>query len=159
MKVFVKTALVIGSLGVMASPAAALPSQVPSNPGTSHIPPSNQGTAKAPSGTVNGSNNPGISYRPAAVGPTASLPAKAKAYGKRCQGVSKKPVSGQKGTPFSQCVTAMAKLATGQTKSPRTACKGLSKKRVAGEKGTPFSKCVSAGAKLLASQQVPPSQS
>ena len=30
----------------------------------------------------------------------------AKAYGKRCQGVSEKHVAGQKGTPFSQCVKA-----------------------------------------------------
>ncbi|MGC9219861.1 MAG: hypothetical protein ACP5H2_00750, partial [Solirubrobacteraceae bacterium] len=30
----------------------------------------------------------------------------AKAYGKYCKGESKKHVAGQKGTPFSQCVTA-----------------------------------------------------
>jgi hypothetical protein len=58
-------------------------------------------------------------------------------------------VAGQQGTPFSQCVTAMAKLAHGNTKSPRTACVALSKKHIAGQKGTPFSQCVSAGAKLL----------
>jgi hypothetical protein len=85
-------------------------------------------------------------------GPSASLPAKAKAYGKYCQGESKKHVAGQKGTPFSQCVTAMAKLAKGKTDNPRTACKAESKKHVAGQKGTPFSKCVAAGAKLLRDQ-------
>lgn len=151
MKLFVRTALVVGSLGVLAAPAAALPSQVPSHQGTSHIP-SNQGTSHAPSGTVDGSNNPGVSHRPDVVAPSASLPAKAKAYGKRCQNESKKHVAGQKGTPFSQCVTAMAKLASRQTTSPRTACKDLSKKHVAGTPGTPFSKCVSDGAKQLASQ-------
>ena len=74
--------------------------------------------------------------------------ANAKAYGKLCQGESKKHVAGEKGTPFSQCVTAMAKVASGQTDSPKQACKGLSKKHVAGEKGTPFSRCVAAAAKL-----------
>ena len=81
--------------------------------------------------------------------PNAPLPAKAKAYGRYCQDQSKKHVAGQKGTPFSQCVTAMAKLAHGSTNNPRTACKNLSKKHTAGQHGTPFSQCVSAGAKLL----------
>jgi hypothetical protein len=82
-------------------------------------------------------------------GPNASQAAKAKAYGKSCQDQSKKHVDGQKGTPFSQCVTALAKVATGQTTSPTTACKALSHKHVAGQKGTPFSRCVVAAAKLL----------
>ncbi len=152
MKLLLKAAIVTGSLGLLAAPALALPSQVPSNQGTSHIP-TNQGTSNAPSGTVGSSNNPGISRQPAVVGPRASLPAKAKAYGKNCQNESKKHVAGQKGTPFSKCVTAMAKLASGQTNNPRTACQDLSKKHVAGTPGTPFSKCVSDGAKLLATQQ------
>jgi hypothetical protein len=88
-------------------------------------------------------------------GPNASLPAKAKAYGRYCQNQSKQHVAGQKGTPFSQCVTAMAKLATGQTNSPRTACATLSKKHLAGETGTPFSRCVVAGAKLLKDRHTP----
>jgi hypothetical protein len=82
--------------------------------------------------------------------PTASLPAKAKAYGRYCHDQSKKHVAGQKGTPFSQCVTAMAKLATGTTTSPKTACKSLSHKHVAGQKGTPYSQCIKAAAKLKA---------
>jgi hypothetical protein len=72
-----------------------------------------------------------------------------KAYGFYCQNQSKAHVAGQKGTPFSQCVTAMARLATGKADSPRAACAGLSKAHTAGEKGTPFSRCVSAGVKLL----------
>jgi hypothetical protein len=86
-----------------------------------------------------------------AVGP----PAQAKAYGKHCQGQSKKrsdAAPGTKGTPFSQCVVAMAKLATGRTDSPRQACKALSKRRSdapEGMKGTPFSQCAAGGAKLL----------
>jgi hypothetical protein len=70
-----------------------------------------------------------------------------------CQNQSKKHIAGQKGTPFSQCVTAMVKLAIGKTDSPRTACDGMSKTHKAGEKGTPsFSRCVAAGAKLLKDQ-------
>ena len=92
----------------------------------------------------------GNSHKPASTpGPKASTQAKAHAYGKYCKTESKKHVAGQKGTPFSQCVTAMAKLASGQTKSPRVACKDLSKKHVDGQKGTPFSLCVSGAAKLL----------
>jgi hypothetical protein len=82
-------------------------------------------------------------------GPSASLPAKAKAYGHYCQNQSKKHVAGQKGTPFSQCVTAMAKLGTSSSTSPKTACAAMSKKHVPGQKGTPFSNCVSGGANLL----------
>ncbi len=79
-------------------------------------------------------------------------PSPTHAYGKFCQNQSKKHVAGQKGTPFSKCVTGMAKLATEQTRSPSKACKGESKKHVDGVHGTPFSKCVVAGAKLLNDQ-------
>jgi len=97
--------------------------------------------------------DPSAGQKPATPGPSASLPTKAKAYGFYCQGESKKHVDGQKGTPFSQCVTAMAKLANDDTITPREACKPESRKHVEGEKGTPFSKCVAAGAKLLGDQQ------
>jgi hypothetical protein len=94
-------------------------------------------------------SHPAKSHKPATTpGPKASLPAKAKAYGHYCQGESKKHVAGQKGTPFSQCVTAMAKLASGTTHSRAKACKAESKKHVAGHKDTPYSQCVSAAAKL-----------
>jgi hypothetical protein len=83
-------------------------------------------------------------------GPAAGLPAQAKAYGRYCKDQSKKHVEGQKGTPFSQCVTAMAKLAKGKADSPREACKELSRKHAAGEKGTPFSRCVKGAKQLLA---------
>ena len=65
---------------------------------------------------------------------------------------SKKHVAGQKGTPFSRCVTAMAKLANGNARTPRAACAAMSKTHPAGEKGTPYSRCVAAGAKLLKDQ-------
>ncbi|MBS1679444.1 MAG: hypothetical protein JST08_18885 [Actinobacteria bacterium] len=74
-------------------------------------------------------------------GPKASMAEKVAAYGARCQGQSKKHIPGQKGTPFSQCVTAMAKAANGV--QAKVACKEFPKKKhVKGEKGTPFSQCV-----------------
>ena len=71
-----------------------------------------------------------------------------KAYGYYCRNESKKHVAGQKGTPFSQCVTAMAKVEHHPSTSANAACASLSRKHVKGQKGTPFSLCVSAAAKL-----------
>jgi hypothetical protein len=86
---------------------------------------------------------------------TPSPSSNAKAYGRLCQGESKKHVAGTKGTPFSKCVTDMAHLAqssqtsnTGQS-NPARVCANETKKHVAGQTGTPFSKCVAADAKLL----------
>ena len=107
--------------------------------------------ASHPGGKPTSPGNSGGHSHSSTPGPNASMPAKAKAYGKFCQNESKKHIAGQTGTPFSQCVTAMAKLATGNAKSPGQACKGLSKKHVAGMKGTPFSQCVVAAAHLLGS--------
>jgi hypothetical protein len=73
---------------------------------------------------------------------------KGKAYGYYCRAESKTHVAGQKGTPFSQCVTAMAKLDHNSSTSAKAACALLSKKHVKGQKGTPFSACISAAAKL-----------
>jgi hypothetical protein len=81
-------------------------------------------------------------------GPKASLPEKAKAYGVYCRSFPKKHVKGQKGTPFSQCVTATAKAATSEGTTTREACAGFSKRHVKGEKGTPFSRCVVAAAQV-----------
>jgi hypothetical protein len=131
MKLTTKAAALTAVLALVASPALALPPQVPSNSGTQH----------APNGAGNNDTN--------TPGPHASLPAKAKAYGKYCQSFSKKHVAGTPGTPFSKCVTDMAKLASSSSTSPRKACRDQSKKHVEGEKGTAFSRCVAAGAKLL----------
>ena len=135
------------ALAPTAAFAADPPSDTPDqndNPGVTHqpsdTPPANQGTEN----------------KPDTPGPRASLPAKARAYGRYCKDQSKKrseAAEGTKGTPFSQCVTAMAKVATGKSSSPRAACKDLSKKRVDGEKGTPFSRCVAGGARLLREQK------
>ena len=66
-----------------------------------------------------------------------------------CRGQLKKHVRGQKGTPFSQCVTAMAKLQNGDTAAPSQACKALSHKRVKGMKKTPYAACVASGKQLI----------
>jgi hypothetical protein len=92
--------------------------------------------------------------KPATPGANANLPAKAKAYGKSCQGQSKTHAARMPGTPFSKCLTDMAKLANGSVMNPRTACEDESKKRIAGHPGTPFSLCVSGAAKLLESEHV-----
>lgn len=130
MKLRMKIATVLGALALAAAPALALATQ-PTNPGQGH------GPKYIPAPPT-----------PETPGPGASLPEKAKAYGVYCQGQSKKHVAGTPGTPFSQCVTAMAKAANGDHTSARQACKGMSKKHVKGEKGTPFSRCVTAAAKL-----------
>ena len=152
MKFFMRGALVIAAAGLMAAPAMAVPSQVPARHGAAHTP-ANHGKSTTPGEKVEGSDQAGGGETASDVAPTGSLPEKARGYGRRCRGESKKHVAGQKGTPFSRCVTAMAKLATGETSTPRKACKGLSKKHVAGAKGTPFSRCVSEGAKLVAEHQ------
>jgi hypothetical protein len=108
-----------------------------------------EGASHRPATTPANTSNPHTTSTP---GPHATLPAKAKAYGVFCNKESKKHVAGQHGTPFSQCVTALAKLATGVTSNPAKACATESKKHVAGQKGTPFSQCVSAAAKLKASK-------
>jgi len=132
MKLQMKIAMALGALALATAPAVALASQ-PDNPG--------QG------------NGPKYAPAPNTPGPSAGLPEKAKAYGVYCREQSKKHVKGEKGTPFSQCVTAMAKAANDANLNPRKACKGMSKKHVKGEKGTPFSRCVKAAAKLQKAQQ------
>jgi hypothetical protein len=132
------------ALALAVGPGLALASQAP---------PDNPGNGQGPPATVPPAN-PGSDHsqgNPATPGPNASLPTKAKAYGKYCQGESKKHVAGTPGTPFSKCVTDMAKAAHGT--NPTTACKNESKKHVKGEKGTPYSRCVSGAAKLQHDQQ------
>jgi hypothetical protein len=143
MRTITKFAGLVALLALAGAPAwgAVPPSD---NPGAEHrpsqTPPANQGTE----------------HKPATPGPMAGPPTKARAYGRHCQDQSKKrsdAAEGTKGTPFSQCVTAMAKLASGASDSPREACKDLSKKHTKGEKGTPYSRCVVEGAKLLREQR------
>jgi hypothetical protein len=130
MKHLFRIAMIAAALALAAAPALALAG--PSQSGQEH------GKGKGPQYET-GSETPG---------PKAPLPEKAKAYGVYCREESKKHVKGEKGTPFSQCVTAMARAANNEKLTAREACKGMSKKHVKGEKGTPFSRCVTAAAKL-----------
>ena len=57
--------------------------------------------------------------------PTTDVKHSGKAYGRYCKGQSRKHVKGQKGTAFSRCVKAMARLDKDQRASVRAACKGL----------------------------------
>jgi hypothetical protein len=118
--------------------------------------------AGPPSGTPGG-HKPALTSDPSSATPSTDTPssgtpasptpAKGKGHGKACQGQSKKHVAGQKGTPFSQCVQALAKIANGTASTPKAACKGLSKKHVAGQKGTPYSQCIVAAAQALKDKQ------
>ena len=79
---------------------------------------------------------------PAQAAPAAPTSADAKAYGKQCQGQSKRPTGTSKGTDFSRCVTAMSRLARAQSRSPRLACAPLSSPAARG-------RCVAAGTRLV----------
>src|SRR3954447_25978525 len=131
------TAAIVGALALSAAPALAVDEHAHDGAGT---PPSNQGTAHQ---QTTKTNTPG---------PKASLPAKAKAYGRYYQGESKKHVAGTPGTPFSKCVTAMAKVAHDQA-SAKNACKTESRKKAAGAERSAFSICVSGAAKLKQDQR------
>jgi hypothetical protein len=122
-KIRMRIAVLVGALALALVPATALAVGQPEDPGS-------QGK-----------------------GPPAGKPENAKAYGWYCREESRKHVDGEEGTPFSQCVTAMAKTATNENLTPRQACKELSRKHIKGEKGTPFSQCVVAAAQLKKDQQ------
>ncbi len=144
MKLQLKIALVTGALALGLSPvalAAGKPEGVPPTEGH------NASNGHSPN-YVPGEPPPGNPTP----GPKAGLPEKAKAYGRYCKGESRRHVKGEKGTPFSRCVTEMAKVASHSNMSPGRACKGESRKHVKGEKGTPFSRCVVAAAKLRRNQ-------
>ena len=121
---------------------AAVPATVVANPPAEHG-----------NGHGNGPEYTPAPEKPETPGSGASLPEKAKAYGVYCKDQSRKHVDGEKGTPFSQCVNAMAKAANNEKLAPGKACKGMSKKHVKGQKGTAFSRCVNGVAKLRKDQQ------
>lgn len=131
MKLFTRTAAVTVLVALSASPALAV-----GPPAGTPTADNNPGTAHRPATTPTAENNPGTAHRLAAPG-------------QYCKAASKQRIEGQKGTPFSACVKAQARLRSGATDSPRTACKDAPKKHVEGTPGTPFSTCVKAGAKLL----------
>jgi hypothetical protein len=135
MKQHLKIAVVLGALVLATAPALAL-------------------AAPSPTGAEHGKGPKYQPEKPETPGPKDPLPEQAKAYGVYCKNESRKHVEGERGTPFSRCVNAMAKAARNERLTARQACKGLSKAHVKGEKGTPFSRCVTAAAKLRKGQQV-----
>ncbi|MGN6816097.1 MAG: hypothetical protein ACTHK3_08430 [Solirubrobacterales bacterium] len=143
MKLRMKLTVLLGALVLMVVPAMALASGPPSDPGS-------QGKGKGPQEKPETPENEKPDETP---GPKAPLPEKAKAYGVDCKDQSRKHVKGEKGTPFSQCVTAMARAANNEKLTPSQACKEMSRKHVKGEKGTPFSRCVVAAAQVQKEQQ------
>lgn len=149
MKTRNRISIAAAALTLGATPAIALAAAPATHPGKGH-----QSTVAAGSSTTGASHSQG--HKPSQPGPGASMGAKAKAYGRFCQAESKKHVAGQRGTPFSNCVTAMAKVThaakNSSAKNPTVACKTESKKHVKGMRGTPYSQCVSAAAKLRKSE-------
>lgn len=148
MRTLLKIVALAAVMALGATPALAMgpPSSTSAQTATAkrHTPPGHgAGDATGNHGNQGGSN------KPSTPGPTASMPAKAKAYGRYCKGESKQHVAGTRGTPFSTCVTDMAKLANGSSRNPTAACKSESRHHIAGQRGTPFSQCVSAAAKLM----------
>lgn len=147
MRILAKPAAVAAALTLGIAPAA-----LASSPGT-------HGRSQSAPGHTRSQQTSSTDTTSTATTPTPAN--NGKAYGRLCQGESKKHVAGQKGTPFSNCVTDMAHLAHSSTSTPTSqgsgtgksnparACANESKKHVAGQKGTPFSQCVSAAAKLL----------
>ncbi|MFL5864222.1 MAG: hypothetical protein ACJ780_26210 [Solirubrobacteraceae bacterium] len=125
-----RTLVLVGATAALAVPSTALATGKPTHP-THPVHPS-QTSGMTP-------------------GPKAGLPAKAKAkaYGRYCQAESKKHVAGTPGTPYSTCVTDMAKLATGQAGNPQRVCVNESKRHTAPAKGTPYSQCVSGARRLV----------
>jgi hypothetical protein len=73
------------------------------------------------------------------------------APGQFCKGMSKKHIPGQKGTPYSQCVSAMAKLSKKPSMAPSQVCAGLRKakgKKAKKDANKAFNQCVAGGKKL-----------
>jgi hypothetical protein len=154
-------AYVIAVLLAAAFVSPAVADKPPKDPGHSGNP--SQPENPAPGGSEGNSNKSGSHGKPSSPGdraahrskntelpgPGATVAAKAKAYGRYCQNQSKQHVAGQTGTPYRQCLTAMAKLATGVTRYAWTACGPLSRRPIPGQAGSPFSRCVVAGTRLL----------
>jgi hypothetical protein len=127
---------VLAAAALLAVPSVASAVGAHGDPGNRHKPASSPGR---PASTPASSDTPG---------PNAPPSVKARAYGRLCATESKKHVPGEKGTPFSQCVTAMAKAASGEAKTARAACAGVSHKHTAGRSGSPFSRCVAAASRV-----------
>ena len=81
--------------------------------------------------------------------PAQAASTDAHAYADRCANQSTQRPAGAKATPRRTCITAMSRLARGQSRSPRMACAGASRKRPRGARTSAFDKCVAAGTALV----------
>lgn len=125
---------------LVATAVAALAGSAPALARPDHVPPRAERPARV--------DKPGRDNRP-----DQQARPRGRALGVYCQDQSKRHVPGTRGTPFSQCVTAMARLREDADETPRAACEDLSRKHVRGERGTPFSRCVVAGNELRRDQR------
>ncbi|HEV2770565.1 MAG TPA: DUF305 domain-containing protein [Solirubrobacteraceae bacterium] len=92
---------------------------------------------------------PASPARAASSSPAASSTATAPGYTALCRDQSKRRLPGTRASSYSRCVSAMAKLASGQTRSARKACDALSRRRPAGARRSPYAKCLRAAGTLL----------
>jgi hypothetical protein len=137
---------ILAAAALLAIPSIAVAVGPPTDPGNGHKPAGTPQPATNPSTDAHATaSTPAASDTP---GPDAPPSVKAKAYGRLCAKESKKHVAGEKGTPFSRCVTAMAKAASGEAKTARAACAGLSREHTAGGHGSQYSRCVAAASRL-----------
>ncbi len=89
--------------------------------------------------------------KPQVTGPTGAKgkkgkkKGKARAYGRRCRGVSKRHIAGEKGTPHSQCVKALKQVAK-RGVAPEVACAPLSQ-------ASDEAKCIAAAQRLAGGQR------
>lgn len=106
MKLPVKISIAVAAFALAVSPAALAMGK------PEGAPPYGQAHQEA-------GNGPNYAPGEPTPGPKAGLPAKAKAYGRYCQGESKKHVKGEKGTPFSRCVKNVNALRRQERKEER----------------------------------------
>src|SRR5579862_8734763 len=141
----IRILIATGACALLVTPAAVMASR-----GGQH--PNGQGNTNNPGHHKGATGNTGATGATGATGGTGASGATgatgASGLGVLCDKESRHHVAGEKGTPFSQCVTALAHLHPGGLANPAKACAGLSHRHVKGTPGTPFSRCVAAAAKL-----------
>jgi hypothetical protein len=90
----------------------------------------------------------GAAAQGALPGPRASVDSKLRAYAKRCAPLGTRADARVKGSDAAECIDAMARLGSGQTRSPRAACRGLSHTHPKGRSRSARASCVIAASKL-----------
>jgi len=92
---------------------------------------------------------PASPARAASTDPAATSAVSAPGYAGLCRDQSTRRAPGTRSSPRRMCLSAMTRLARGQTRSARKACAALSRRRPAGVRRSPYEKCLRAGARLL----------